>query len=285
METCLHCNKSFIKLNRHIASNVQHGHPNAKQYYDLYLKKNGEGECKWCGKQTDFQFIDRGYKIYCDYVCQGNSRSERNKIWWTDSTYREFMTKMSQEFSNTEEEKHSRSLRASQWSTPKDITGNMYDYLTAQYPTLKRYDGSIVWMCLCVCGNVCEASVKRLEANNLTSCGCRKISKFHENTRDALNTIGVDIIKEEYKLSSEETKYPLRLDFLVKWNEKLFAIEVQGIQHYESIEYFGGDVGFMRRQSCDKRKKQMLIERGIPLIEIRYDENDIEGFLRKTLNG
>jgi len=50
------------------------------------------------------------------------------------------------------------------------------------------------------------------------------------------------------------------------------GIEYQGIQHYESIEYFGGQNGFKHRQLLDEKKRITCKVNGVSLIEWKYDE-------------
>jgi hypothetical protein len=40
-----------------------------KEYYDRYLKKDNEGTCKICGKNTNFINASDGYNIYCCKEC------------------------------------------------------------------------------------------------------------------------------------------------------------------------------------------------------------------------
>lgn len=55
----------------------------------------------------------------------------------------------------------------------KDITGYRFGRLTALYPTEKRdLNGSVIWMCLCDCGNQAEISYAGLMSGNNISCGC-----------------------------------------------------------------------------------------------------------------
>lgn len=50
-------------------------HINAKEYYDLYKKKPGEGICINCGKPTHFISMYTGYSIACSSDCQ------RRNVW------------------------------------------------------------------------------------------------------------------------------------------------------------------------------------------------------------
>jgi len=42
---------------------------NTKKYYDIYLKKIGEGKCKICGKDTTYISLGAGYYTYCSKMC------------------------------------------------------------------------------------------------------------------------------------------------------------------------------------------------------------------------
>lgn len=60
-------------------------------------------------------------------------------------------------------------------------------------------------------------------------------------------------------------------------------IEYQGQQHYEPVNYFGGEDKFKIQQEHDKRKRDFALSRNIRLIEIRYDE-DTKNTLIKHLD-
>jgi hypothetical protein len=61
-------------------------------------------------------------------------------------------------------------------------------------------------------------------------------------------------------------------------------IEYNGIQHYESVDYFGGQEAFERQQERDMALRQYCKEHKIKLIEMPYTEYDnIEALLKKEL--
>lgn len=62
-----------------------------------------------------------------------------------------------------------------------------------------------------------------------------------------------------------------RIDIYIE--EIQLAIEYNGKQHYEAINFFGGEQGLIETQKRDALKKAKCKEKGIELIEIRYDEN------------
>jgi hypothetical protein len=66
-------------------------------------------------------------------------------------------------------------LRASRASTAVDLTGRRFGRLVAVEPTERRDGkGSIVWKCLCDCGNTFETTEDALVSGNTVSCGCRR---------------------------------------------------------------------------------------------------------------
>ena len=64
------------------------------------------------------------------------------------------------------------------------------------------------------------------------------------------------------------------------------CIEYQGKQHYQVVEYFGGENGLKERQRNDLIKKNYCIEKNIQLLEIQYGETkeNIERMILNALN-
>lgn len=54
----------------------------------------------------------------------------------------------------------------------KDLKGHRFGRLVVIEPTEERAGGSIVWMCICDCGNLCK--IKGIPSANIRSCGCLK---------------------------------------------------------------------------------------------------------------
>lgn len=67
------------------------------------------------------------------------------------------------------------------------------------------------------------------------------------------------------------------------------AIEYQGPQHYEPIEYFGGEDGLSRTKERDKRKRDLCIKNGVTLVYFRYNEDVtrkiVKAKMKKAVNG
>ena len=78
MSKCKICDEEIKNIGTHIR--VNH-HITAKDYYDKYLKKENDGECLYCGGDTKFLTIDRGYRNYCCKAClyQDPKRLEKTK--------------------------------------------------------------------------------------------------------------------------------------------------------------------------------------------------------------
>ena len=61
------------------------------------------------------------------------------------------------------------------------------------------------------------------------------------------------------------------LDFFIE--EKNMAIECQGVQHFKSVEFFGGEEKLKYLQELDKRKERLCAEHGIELRFVRFDDD------------
>ena len=83
--------------------------------------------------------------------------------------------------------------------------------------------------------------------------------------------------KTEYIFNECKYKKPLRFDFyLPHYN---ICIEYNGIQHYESVKYFGGIDTLILNKKRDNIKKQFCYKNNINLISISYKE-DVEDILQ-----
>jgi hypothetical protein len=74
---------------------------------------------------------------------------------------------------------------------------------------------------------------------------------------------------------------PQHLDIFVE--ESNLAFEYQGQQHYQPINFFGGEKSFRKRLELDKRKKRLCKENNVTLIEWRYDEPVTKAVLERKL--
>lgn len=109
----------------------------------------------------------------------------------------------------------------------------------------------------------------------LNETGCPKCRASHgeRQTRTYLNRHGFTF--QEQKAFQTENKTFLRFDFYLEERGKRFAIELNGIQHYEPIERFGGQEGYLKQVERDRRKKKYCDENGIELIIIPYYDKEL----------
>ena len=69
----------------------------------------------------------------------------------------------------------------------------------------------------------------------------------------------------------------LSYDFAIPDAKSRFIlIEYNGIQHYESDEFFGGEEQFKKQQEHDRRKREYAKQHGYKLITIKYTYDTYE---------
>ena len=82
--TCKVCNCQFNNI-KSIGPHLSRKHNiSAKTYYDIYFKKDNDGICKICGKNTNFINLTKGYALYCSNKCINNDPIIKNKIYNTN---------------------------------------------------------------------------------------------------------------------------------------------------------------------------------------------------------
>lgn len=68
--------------------------------------------------------------------------------------------------------KHGYSLieKRSSGRKPADLLGKRFGHMTVIEKTDERFNGNVVWLCKCDCGNVFPASTQRIVHKNLQNC-------------------------------------------------------------------------------------------------------------------
>ena len=133
-----------------------------------------------------------------------------------------------------------------------------------------------------MCGHIWEVNPRSLLKGH--SCPICNFSKG-EQIIDKYCKNNYFKYKSQYKIDNCRYKNPLPFDFALFDKEKLIAlIEYQGRQHYMFIEHFGGQLGFENRKKRDEIKRNYCISNDIPLIEIPYWVDDIEGYLEEQMD-
>lgn len=62
------------------------------------------------------------------------------------------------------------------------------------------------------------------------------------------------------------------------------AIEYQGIQHFQPVEFFGGEKNFERQLIRDREKYELSKENNVYLVYIKYDEEISEELIKNKVN-
>ena len=73
-----------------------------------------------------------------------------------------------------------------------------------------------------------------------------------------------------------------RLDIFVP--SRHLAIEYQGKQHFEPVDFFGGVEGFHKTKERDENKKSLCEKNGIYIIYFSYYEDINKSFVKSRIN-
>lgn len=143
------------------------------------------------------------------------------------------------------------------------IHGNEYDYSNVIY--INRH--TEVYIICPIHGGFKQTPKYHLEGNGCPAC---RASKGEKMVKRWLMEHNINHVSE-YKFDDCRNINPLPFDFYLP--ELNVCIEYDGIQHFESIEHFGGIAGLKSTQKHDNIKNKYCIHNNIQLIRIRYDES------------
>lgn len=161
--------------------------------------------------------------------------------------------------------------RASDANT-KDWTGVVSEYgIEFLCPDHIREQGQWLWKCKCgVCGNEFVTLPAKVNEGVVTSCGCAIRSSMERYIKSLLEELNLEFI-EQYSFDDCKDKYSLKFDFAVFRHESLlYLIEYDGKQHFEPIEWFGGEQSFKMQQYRDEIKNNYCLLHNIPLLRLPY---------------
>lgn len=120
---------------------------------------------------------------------------------------------------------------------------------------------------------------------HLTNHGCPICNESH-GERFIRNYLDRHNIKYEAQKKFEDLKDKKQLSYDFYLSDYNILIEYQGIQHYESVDYFGGDSRFETQLYHDFIKYKYAKDNNYKLIELPYTmdcENEIDDYLDKTI--
>lgn len=154
------------------------------------------------------------------------------------------------------------------------IHNNLYDYSKVSYDKLS--DKIII-----ICRE--HGEFKQRAFSHKQGYGCIKCNKSKGEIKIE-NFLKNKNIYYEYnkKFETCKNKNILSFDFYIPSHN--LCLEYDGIQHHESIEYFGGDNKLSYQKNLDNIKNKWCIENNINLLRINYNEYlEIENILKKRL--
>lgn len=175
-------------------------------------------------------------------------------------------------------------LKSELHSTMNDLTNQTFGNLIALYTNKVSKDGQRIWHCRCDCGKEVDVLAGNLRKGNTTSCGCKK-SKNNELIEKYLQNKNITY-KREYSFKDlfYKEKGILKFDFaLFKKDNLIGLIEYQGIQHFQPIDFFGGEEEYKEQVIRDKMKAEYCNKNNYKLFFITYQENTEER-LEEILN-
>lgn len=147
--------------------------------------------------------------------------------------------------------------------------------------------GQWLWNCECpLCHNTFVVLPVKVMSNHTSSCGCRSKSLGEQFIKEILEEQNVKYIPQ-YSFENCCNKKKLRFDFALFKNKHLFhLLEFDGEQHYQPIDYFGGEKQFEIQHNRDMIKEQYCQQHNIPLTRIKYtlSKNTIKKIIINILN-
>lgn len=159
----------------------------------------------------------------------------------------------------------------------KDLSGKIFgDLKVIQYEEQKSKSlRHTYYKVQCVCGKIFSTRGENLLQLRTTSCGCQNRSYSERIIEKILKESKIPF-KTEYSFNDLIGEHSvLRFDYVVFDNNEIKClIECQGEQHYNPVDYFGGEKQFLRQQSYDNKKREYCKQHNLRLIEIPYWDFD-----------
>ena len=167
---------------------------------------------------------------------------------------------------------------------PVDIAGQRFGLLVAIRPTEQRAsNGSIIWECLCDCGNITYVPAGQLVRKHTLSCGCRHTSKWEMLIGEFLTSLCVDFIPQKRFSDCMNSKGSdmLPFDFYLPYYNVI--IEYDGEHHFQPVKGWGGEAKFNITQQNDCIKNNYCVLNNITLLRLPYTYTE-ENIKNEILN-
>ncbi len=237
---CKECGEKFNcpeNLGKHV---ISHGLSN-KEYYDRWLKKEGEGVCSICGTNTPFVHMGKGYRRYCSKKCSAIGVGIKNKKGFKIKREK---IKESYEFECQEcHEKFKTSTKLNNHITK--IHGLKYYY----DKWLKKEDEEICK----ICGKLTEF-YNRIDLGYRKCCSKECAKKYQLNQRSKTNLIKYGV---ENVFQSKEIQQKIKDSCLEKYGVENNMQSELGRSEFKSSmnKKYGVDWPTQNKESLEKGQK------------------------------
>ena len=154
-----------------------------------------------------------------------------------------------------------------------DLTGEKFGMLTVMYQQPNRLVGKksrVVWHCKCECGNETDVLSLLLTKGLVKSCGCLLISHAERTMLLYLQQMHLEYKfqytpKDLYGVGGGHLTFDFALCFD---NVVKLLVELDGLQHYKPVAYFGGNKKYEQITANDALKNEWAKNNNISLIRI-----------------
>jgi hypothetical protein len=151
-----------------------------------------------------------------------------------------------------------------------------------------------MWNCECSCGSKLIVRGASLRNGHTSSCGCYHVemlanceyeSKSEKAVRKLLDDNGCEYTPQKtfpglFGLGGNLLSY----DFCVNIHGQIHLIELNGLQHYEPVAFFGGNQSFGKQKVHDFRKKQYAALHNYPLLVVNCVNTKINDICDQVLS-
>lgn len=153
--------------------------------------------------------------------------------------------------------------------------------VVSRAPSHKIPSGSVydMWNCECKCGNKTVTFGRHLRMGKIKFCGCQRVVKQAEAKPTPKAELWTMEYFEEHDIFYEYQKtFPdlagvngglLSYDFYLP--EYSLLIELNGLQHYKSVDWFGGEATFQKQLQHDMLKRSYAETHDYKLVVISTD--------------
>ncbi|MEI4282504.1 hypothetical protein [Tetragenococcus halophilus] len=230
-------------------------------------------------KKTDQEFKDEVRALVGDeFVVNEPYKNSKTKLQFTHSCGRSFYSSPHNFLSNKQSCPYCSREKGmeKQRSNDKEYKKRVYDLVQDEYTVIGTYINSRTKIDVRheTCGLTFKVKPDAFIRGNQTRCpNCsRKQSKGEKKVEEYLIQNHIPYQKEQTcdDLRSKKN-WKLRFDFAIYDEEQIESVvEVDGIGHFKSVEYFRGEEGLKQVEENDEIKNQYCKKKGIQLIRIPY---------------